>query len=64
MKIRNLRMPVRMEVVQGPLKPLEVGQYHYRQPKFVQIQRVKENSFLKINIKNIVLRNVQIEFMK
>ena len=30
-----------MKVVQGPLKPLEVGQYHHRQQKFMQIQYVK-----------------------
>ena len=40
-KIKNLTLPMRMKVVQGPLKPLEVGQYHHRQPKFMQIQYVQ-----------------------
>ena len=42
-KIKNLKLPMRMKVVQGPLKPLEVGQYHHRQPKFMQIQYVKNS---------------------
>lgn len=43
-----------MKVVQGPLKPLEVGQYHHRQPRFVQIQRAKRSFSQREKINDIV----------
>ena len=50
-----------MKVVQGPLKPLEVGQYHHRQPKFVLIRHVKNCLYQIMVDKNIVHVNAQKE---
>ena len=52
-----------MKVVQGPLKPLEVGQYHHRQPKFVQIHGVISSLLLQMVIRSIVAKNVQHLYM-